>query len=82
MNIAKAKAELSALIEAAMAGDDVVLARAGTPLVRLVSLKGPPKSRLGGLRDYGWTHETPYDAFGPEPEYTAELEADGPDPAA
>ena len=36
MNVHEAKTHLSRLLERAMAGDDVTIARAGTPLVRLV----------------------------------------------
>lgn len=34
-NITEAKAQLSRLVDAALAGEDVVIARAGKPLVRL-----------------------------------------------
>ncbi|MFV0513951.1 MAG: type II toxin-antitoxin system Phd/YefM family antitoxin [Jhaorihella sp.] len=37
MNIAEAKAKLSELIAAAERGEDVVIARGGRPIVRLVS---------------------------------------------
>ncbi|MBI4954330.1 MAG: type II toxin-antitoxin system prevent-host-death family antitoxin [Myxococcales bacterium] len=51
VNVAEAKARLSELIEAACAGDEVVIARRGVPLVRLVRLpqkKGRPT--FGKLR--------------------------------
>lgn len=48
-NVAEAKAQLSRLLDAALAGEDVVLARAGTPLVRLVPLQRPPARELGFL---------------------------------
>lgn len=48
-NVAEAKAQLSRLLDAALAGEDVVLARAGTPLVRLVPLRPPPARELGFL---------------------------------
>lgn len=48
-NVAEAKAQLSRLLDAALAGEDVVLARAGTPLVRLVPLQQPPARELGFL---------------------------------
>lgn len=43
MNIAEAKAKLSELIAAAERGEEVVIARGGKPIVRLVSThqKGP-----------------------------------------
>jgi len=39
VNIADAKARLSELVSAAVRGEDVVLARAGAPQVRLVAVK-------------------------------------------
>jgi prevent-host-death family protein len=36
VNVHEAKTHLSRLLDRAMAGDDVTIARAGTPLVRLV----------------------------------------------
>lgn len=49
MNVAEAKAKLSELLEAAAAGDDVVIARAGTPVARLVPVGKPAPRRLGFL---------------------------------
>lgn len=49
LNVAEAKARLSELLEAAAAGDDVVIARAGRPVVRLVPVTAPPPRRLGFL---------------------------------
>lgn len=49
VNVADAKARLSELLDAAAAGDDVVLARAGTPIARLVPLVEPPPRQLGFL---------------------------------
>ncbi len=67
MNIAEAKAKLSALIEAAERGEEVIIARNGEPVARLETL-ARRKVRLGVLKDYGWTHDTPYEVFAPEPE--------------
>lgn len=47
--MAEAKAHLSRLIEQALAGDDVVLARAGKPLARLVPITSPAPRELGFL---------------------------------
>jgi len=38
INIQDAKTQLSRLIDAALAGEDIVIARAGKPCVRLVSV--------------------------------------------
>ena len=48
-NVAEAKANLSQLLVAALAGEDVILARAGKPLVRLVPLEVPARRELGFL---------------------------------
>jgi antitoxin (DNA-binding transcriptional repressor) of toxin-antitoxin stability system len=54
VNIYRAKAELSALLERALAGETIVIARAGMPLARLAPIataSGAARSgvRLGGL---------------------------------
>lgn len=41
INIQDAKTQLSRLIDAALTGEDVVIARAGKPCVRLVSVAEP-----------------------------------------
>ena len=53
-----AKSQLSKLIEAALRGEDVVIARANKPVVRLVPVaqsrfvRGPLKGQLGKLPDF------------------------------
>jgi len=47
-NVHAAKTQLSRLIEKARAGEDVVIARAGTPVARLVALD-PKALRQPGL---------------------------------
>ena len=47
-NIHQAKAKLSELITRALAGEDVQIARAGHPLVRLVPIEQNMKPRQGG----------------------------------
>lgn len=54
VNIYRAKAQLSALLERALAGENVVIARAGKPVARLTPVTtaaGANRSgvRLGGL---------------------------------
>ena len=48
-NVADAKAHLSQLLEAALRGEEVILARAGKPLVRLVPVEPPAARSLGFL---------------------------------
>jgi prevent-host-death family protein len=43
INIAEAKAKLSALLDRALGGEEIVIARAGKPLARLVPIKQPRK---------------------------------------
>lgn len=47
-NIHDAKAKLSQLVERALAGEDVQIARAGQPLVRLVPIQPDSQPRRGG----------------------------------
>ncbi|MEQ1617072.1 MAG: type II toxin-antitoxin system prevent-host-death family antitoxin [Terricaulis sp.] len=72
VNIAEAKARLSALIEAAERGEEVVLARAGKPVARITAFAAKPARRPGILKEMGWAGEpTPYEAFEPDPDHTA-----------
>lgn len=48
-NVADAKAHLSQLLDAALKGEDVIVARAGKPLVRLVPVEAPAPRTLGFL---------------------------------
>ena len=47
-NISQAKAELSALIEEVQKGHEVILAKAGKPVARLVAYRGPAGPRKPG----------------------------------
>jgi prevent-host-death family protein len=47
-NISDAKAELSALIEAVLKGNEVILAKAGKPVARIVAYAGPAAERKPG----------------------------------
>ena len=47
-NISEAKAELSALIEAVQNGSEVIIAKAGKPVARLVAFRGPAQPRVPG----------------------------------
>ena len=48
LNILEAKNRLSELVRAALAGTDVVIAKNGRPMVRLV-----PVAASGGLKNFG-----------------------------
>jgi prevent-host-death family protein len=51
VNIHQAKTHLSRLVDDAVAGEEIVIAKAGKPLVKLVPIEsGPrPRRKLGGL---------------------------------
>jgi prevent-host-death family protein len=75
-NIFEAKPQLSKLIQIAENGEDVVIARAGKPVVRLTKLEPPKRPiRFGGLKGKIWIADD-FDAPLP-PEVLAEFE-DGP----
>lgn len=51
VNVHEAKTQLSKLIEKATNGEDIIIAKAGKPAVRLVKVEAEPrKSRLGFMR--------------------------------
>ncbi len=45
-NIAEAKAKLSELLDRALAGEEIVIARAGKPLARLTPVRNQPSPGL------------------------------------
>ena len=48
VNMHQAKSTLSRLVERALAGEEIVIARNGEPLVKLVSVAKEPKRRIPG----------------------------------
>lgn len=48
VNIHAAKTHFSALVDEAAAGEEIVIAKAGTPVARLVALEKPAFSRAFG----------------------------------
>lgn len=56
VNIHEAKTQLSKLLEQVQAGEDVVIAKAGAPIVRLIPY-APPRRRIappGAMEGEGW----------------------------
>ncbi len=47
-SISQAKAELSALVEEVQKGNEVILAKAGKPVAKLVAYRGPIRPRTPG----------------------------------
>jgi prevent-host-death family protein len=81
VNIHEAKTHLSRLVEDASAGEEIVIAKAGRPVARLVPLQPVPKRRkLGWLKG---KLEVPEDFDAPLPdEVIAEFEGRDGDAAA
>ena len=49
VNLHDAKTHLCRYVDQALAGEEVVIARAGKPLVRLIPVETKPAPRLGGF---------------------------------
>ena len=67
VNIHDAKTQLSKLIEKVERGEEVVIARAGKPVVKLTQLKAekkPKKRELGGLAGYNFKVPDDFDTMG------------------
>jgi prevent-host-death family protein len=47
VNVHEAKTHFSRLLERVAAGDEVIIAKAGTPVARLVPVRQPTERRLG-----------------------------------
>lgn len=59
VNIHEAKTQLSKLLEQVQAGEDVVIAKAGAPIVRLIPYV-PPRRKVappGSMEGEGWIAE-------------------------
>ena len=71
-NISQAKAELSALIERVLRGEEVIVSKAGKPVAKLIPYKGPARPRTPGSMageiwiapDFDELPEDMADAFG------------------
>lgn len=59
INVAEAKAKLSELLDRALAGEEIVIARAGRPLARLVPVEELKPREPGAWRDW----DIPDDVF-------------------
>ena len=71
VNIHEAKTHLSKLVAAVEAGGEVVLARAGKPVARLVPYTEPlPQRRFGSMKGRVWTTDAFFEPL-PEEELAA-----------
>ena len=50
LNLYEAKSQLSALVEEAAAGDEIIIAKAGVPRARLVPIRPTRRRRPGGSK--------------------------------
>ena len=66
VNIHEAKTHLSRLLERVAMGEEVIIAKAGTPVAKLVALKKVPKKRIFGSAKGDFT--VPDDFNDPDPE--------------
>jgi prevent-host-death family protein len=62
VNIHAAKTNLSKLVDEAAAGSDIVIARAGKPVARLVALAAERPPRILGVFDGQWSVPDDFDA--------------------
>jgi prevent-host-death family protein len=66
VNIHEAKTQFSRLLERVALGEEIIIAKAGTPVAKLVPLKKTPKRRVFGCAKGEFT--VPDDFNDPDPE--------------
>ena len=54
LNLYEAKTQLSALVDAAAAGDEIIISKNGRPMAKLVAFKGVAKRKPGRLKGKIW----------------------------
>jgi prevent-host-death family protein len=84
VNIAEAKARLSELVARAEAGEEVVLARSGKPILRLQTLSRPARKKkhrfIGALAHLGPLTDEEANLFlEPDPEFEAAARSEDED---
>lgn len=78
-NLYEAKTELSSLVERAAKGEEIIIAKNGKPMARLVALARKPKRKPGGWEGKVWMSD---DFVAPLPEAVVKLfEAGAIEPA-
>lgn len=66
-NLYKAKTHLSELVERAAGGEEIIIAKAGTPKARLVPMEAPrPPRKPGGWKGQIWISDDFDDPLPPE----------------
>ncbi|MDR2108817.1 MAG: type II toxin-antitoxin system prevent-host-death family antitoxin [Coriobacteriales bacterium] len=66
MNMQEAKTNLSRLVSATLAGEEVVIANRGVPAVRLVPYEKPAKRELGFVKGNGLWDDRFFDPLSEE----------------
>jgi prevent-host-death family protein len=66
INITEAKAKLSSLLDRALAGKEIVIARAGRPLARLVPIEKQTRRKSGAWRGWKISNEPLLEPIDPE----------------
>lgn len=74
-NLYEAKTELSSLVERAAKGEEIIIAKNGKPMARLVALARNPKRKPGGWEGKVWMSD---DFAAPLPEDVVKLFEAGP----
>jgi len=54
LNLYEAKTQLSSLVEKAAAGEEIIIAKNGTPMAKLVALRNRPLRKPGKLKGKLW----------------------------
>jgi len=78
VNLYQAKTDLSALVEEAAAGEEIIIAKNGKPKAKLVALGANdqrPPPRFGTWDHYGWSPPANFDD--PDPEIEELFYGDG-----
>jgi len=78
VNLYEAKTDLSALVEQAAAGEEIIIAKNGKPRAKLVAIAAKddrPKPRFGAWDHLGW--KLPDDFDDPDPEIEEMFYGDG-----
>jgi prevent-host-death family protein len=80
VNVHEAKTHFSKLLERVAGGEEIVIAKSGKPVARLVPIAEPPKPRkLGGFEGQIWIADD-FDA--PDPDLEALFEGEDDDALA
>lgn len=72
LNLYDAKTQLSSLVEQAAAGEEIIIAKNGQPMAKLVAFKAPVRRKPGRLKGKIWMSKD-FDA--PMPELEEAFEA-------